>query len=305
MKKIISLLLCLVMLGAVSSNVFATSNELVIPENATIIEIDSNNFETYFDVVGILREEEVDSNRLKGVMMYGSDNVTCKSLNFINTLDQYYMDNAIAYYDENNELWTVSPFGVKEFISKSWGPFNQFSGIYDAKNNVLYYSSADNTNSKSIAYANFRENGMLVVAKYDTIAYGNPTIYKVTYMEARFKNRPYVTVSYDGNYISFDQKPVIENGRTLVPLRAIFEKIGATVDWDGTTQTVKATKGDISVSLTINNTTAYKNGEAIALDVPGKIINGRTLVPVRFIADCFGVDVKWVQETKTVVLTSK
>ena len=114
-----------------------------------------------------------------------------------------------------------------------------------------------------------------------------------------------ISVLYDGKRIGFDQLPVIENGRTLVPLRAIFEKIGATVEWDGDTQTVTATKGDVTVSLTINNTTATKNGQAITLDVPAKIINGRTLVPVRFVSDCFGVGVDWNGDIQSVILTSK
>lgn len=113
------------------------------------------------------------------------------------------------------------------------------------------------------------------------------------------------TVFYDGEKIKFDQIPVIENGRTLVPLRAIFEKIGADVEWNGDTKTVIATKGDITVSLTIDSTTATKNGEEITLDVPAKIISGRTLVPVRFVSDCFGVDVGWDGTMQRVSLTSK
>jgi len=112
------------------------------------------------------------------------------------------------------------------------------------------------------------------------------------------------TVSYNGEKIAFDQIPVIENGRTLVPLRAIFEKIGASVEWNADTQTVTAIKGDTTISLTVNNATANKNGEAVSLDVPAKIINGRTLVPVRFVADCFGVNVEWDGIMQRVTLTS-
>ena len=96
-----------------------------------------------------------------------------------------------------------------------------------------------------------------------------------------------------------------ENGRTLVPLRTIFEAIGADVSWDGATSTVTAVKGDTTVKLTLGSKTAYKNGNEVTLDVPAKAVNGRTLVPVRFIADCFDVDTKWVQEDWKVVLTSK
>lgn len=134
------------------------------------------------------------------------------------------------------------------------------------------------------------------------------------YAIMKYKDKQYViklnrgfipTVFYNGEKIKFDQIPVIENGRTLVPLRAIFEKIGATVEWDGGTQTVTASKGDTKISLTIDNPAASKNNETITLDVPAKIINGRTLVPVRFIADCFGVDVGWDEVMKKVTLETK
>ena len=118
-----------------------------------------------------------------------------------------------------------------------------------------------------------------------------------------FNENP-ISVIYNGEKIGFDQNPIIENGRTLVPLRAIFETLGATVDWDGATQTVTATKDSTKISLAIDNTLASKNGENISLDVPAKIVNGRTLVPVRFIADCFGVRVDWDGNTRKVILTS-
>ena len=111
------------------------------------------------------------------------------------------------------------------------------------------------------------------------------------------------TVTYNGKKIAFDQIPVIEEGRTLVPLRAIFETFGAQVSWDAATSTVTAKKGDTEVKLTIDNKTAYKNGKAIELEVPAKIINGRTLVPVRFVSDCFDVKVEWDSNLSRVILT--
>lgn len=114
-----------------------------------------------------------------------------------------------------------------------------------------------------------------------------------------------VGVELDGERITFDQDPILTSGRTLVPLRAIFEKLGAQVQWDDETQTVKATKGDTTITLTIDDVTAYKNDEVITLDVPAKIVNGRTLVPLRFISDCFDMDVQWNEEYQTVVLTTK
>lgn len=112
-----------------------------------------------------------------------------------------------------------------------------------------------------------------------------------------------ITVKVNGNQIQFDQPPVLENGRTLVPLRAIFEALRAEVSWDGNTQTVTAVKGETQISLQIGSTRMYVNGNIKTLDVPAKLINSRTLVPVRAISEAFGCNVDWVQDTQTVVIT--
>ena len=111
-----------------------------------------------------------------------------------------------------------------------------------------------------------------------------------------------IGVTVNGAEVSFDQPPIIVDNRTLVPLRAIFEAMGATVDWDQETQTVTSSKGDISVSLTIGSNTMYKNGSPVELDVPAQVVNGRTLVPVRAVSEAFGADVDWNQDTKTVII---
>lgn len=113
-----------------------------------------------------------------------------------------------------------------------------------------------------------------------------------------------ITVKLNGQLISFDQPPTIIDGRTLVPLRAIFEALGATVEWNGETQTVTSQKGSTSVSLSIDSKTMYKNGKAVTLDVPSQLINDRTLVPARAVAEAFGCDVDWDSDTKTVTITN-
>lgn len=124
-----------------------------------------------------------------------------------------------------------------------------------------------------------------------------------TYYKAKLKNPAVVSVHLNGQKLYFDQIPVIQEGRTLVPVRGIFEALGAEVLWDGDTRTVTAAKGDITVSLGIDKTVATKNGEEITLDVPAKIVSGRTMVPARFVADCFGVTVEWNQDLRQVILT--
>lgn len=113
-----------------------------------------------------------------------------------------------------------------------------------------------------------------------------------------------VTVTLDGEQVSFDQPPVIQDGRTLVPMRAIFEAMGASVDWDGATRTVTSVRDDVTIVLTIDSNAMVKNDQVIALEVPAQIQNGRTLVPLRAIADAFGADVHWDGATRSVTIVS-
>ena len=117
-----------------------------------------------------------------------------------------------------------------------------------------------------------------------------------------------IKVMVDERTVEFDQPPVLMNDRTLVPVRAIFEKLGAKVDWNSETRTVTATKDDITISLQIDNEEMNVNSDGqskkITLDQPPVIINNRTLVPVRAISEAFGAGVEWWPNTKTVAIDS-
>ena len=97
--------------------------------------------------------------------------------------------------------------------------------------------------------------------------------------------------------------PVVVSERTLVPVRAIIEAVGGTVDWNQDTQTATLTYNGDVIRLTIDSTTAYLNDEANELDVTPSIINERTMLPIRFIAEGFNFTVDWTQETQTVTIT--
>ena len=112
-----------------------------------------------------------------------------------------------------------------------------------------------------------------------------------------------IRVFIDNNQIEFDQPPVIENGRTLVPLRSVFEQLGAEVSWDDDTKTITGTKDGTKVVLKVGNYFATVNGAVVPLEVPAKISNGRTLVPVRFIAESINCAVGWQDSTKTIYIT--
>ena len=112
-----------------------------------------------------------------------------------------------------------------------------------------------------------------------------------------------ITVLLNGNAIEFDVAPIIENDRTLVPLRAIFEALGAEVEWDGATQTVISAKGDDTCIFQIGNDKMFVNGEAKTLDVAAKIIDNRTLIPLRAVSEAYSCNVEWDGATRTVTIT--
>lgn len=116
---------------------------------------------------------------------------------------------------------------------------------------------------------------------------------------------PEIKVVIDGETLETDQSPIIVNDRTLVPMRAIFEKLGASVDWNESAQAVTAVKGEREISLAIGGDVMRIDGEAKTLDVPAMLYNERTLVPVRAVSEALNCNVNWVGEENTVVITTK
>ena len=110
-------------------------------------------------------------------------------------------------------------------------------------------------------------------------------------------------ITTNGVAKALDVPAQIVDSRTLVPLRAIFEALGATVEWDGETRTVTSEMDGTNIKLTIDDKNLYVNGEAKVLDVPAMIIEGRTMVPARAVAEAYGATVAWDGETRTVTIT--
>ncbi|CAH1218632.1 hypothetical protein PAECIP111893_04459 [Paenibacillus plantiphilus] len=114
-----------------------------------------------------------------------------------------------------------------------------------------------------------------------------------------------IKVQLDGKQIAFDTKPQISNGSTLVPYRALAEKLKATVKYDSKTNKVSVVKGSKTVVLTIGSTNATINGKAVKLDAAPITKNGSTLVPLRFLGESLGVWVSWKASTATVSLETQ
>jgi hypothetical protein len=109
-----------------------------------------------------------------------------------------------------------------------------------------------------------------------------------------------VAVTVNGSPVSFDQPPVERVGRVYVPLRGVFEQLGASVVYDG--GRIDATRGTTTISLQIGSNTAIVNGAQTALDAPPFLIGARTLVPLRFVAQALGASVNYDGNTRTVAI---
>jgi hypothetical protein len=112
-----------------------------------------------------------------------------------------------------------------------------------------------------------------------------------------------IQVVVNGTFLDFDVPPQNINGRILVPMRVIFEEMGAVVVWDADTQTVFATKGDMVVVLVIGNCSPTINNTIIVIDQPGIFMKGRTLAPLRFVAEAFGGTVVWDPDDNIATIT--
>lgn len=114
-----------------------------------------------------------------------------------------------------------------------------------------------------------------------------------------------VRVLVDGHFLPLDSKPVIDEGSTLVPLRGIFEKLGAAVTWDDNSQSVTATREGTTIRLQVGSKEAAIDGRGWSLEVAPKLIDGSTMIPVRFVAEALGCEVHWDPANKLVLIKTK
>ena len=112
-----------------------------------------------------------------------------------------------------------------------------------------------------------------------------------------------INVSLNGNIVSFpNQQPVVVEGRTLIPLRGVFDNMGYSIDWDGETKTVTLKKNSDTLKIAIGQASIDVNGASTAIDVPAQIINGSTMLPLRAIATATGAEVLWDADSKTATI---
>lgn len=112
-----------------------------------------------------------------------------------------------------------------------------------------------------------------------------------------------ITVILNGKELSFEQPPYIENGTTMVPMRAIFEALGANISFDADSKTITSTKDGKTVSIILGYNIATVNSKNIKLSVSPKSVNGYSMVPLRFVSEAFGAKVEYNGIDKIITIT--
>lgn len=143
-----------------------------------------------------------------------------------------------------------------------------------------------------------------IVSNASNIEVTSETTTQVT--EKLTNNTNDILVFVDGKQVVFDQKPIIQNSRTLVPFRKIFEALDADVSWNNDTQQVKAKRNGIEISFVIGEKVLFINGkDTINMEVKPQIIKGRSMVPLRVISEALGVEVNWDNDERIITINTK
>jgi N-acetylmuramoyl-L-alanine amidase len=115
-------------------------------------------------------------------------------------------------------------------------------------------------------------------------------------------NEATVNLMIEGETVTPDAPPMIQNGRTLVPIRVIAEALGAAVEWDEKTRTATISRDRNTLKLQLNSTKAMQNGKTVNLDAPPAVRNQRMLLPLRFVGEALGATVGWDSTSRTVIV---
>lgn len=221
----------------------------------------------------------------------------------------------IEYYNRLNGLASIFPENATYNKSKAPGDF-------EISINISPYDKAANALCDGIEIgldADYVTDGDKILLKESYLMSLDNTVHEFEFQlisESGEYSSVYLTLSVidpgsepikviiDDEAMTFDADPFVVNDRTMVPFRAIFEKFGAQVTWDEENSIAGGILDEIEINLPINSETAYINGVPVELDAAATVMNDRTFVPLRFIAENFGAQVKWYEETRTAKITS-
>ena len=220
--------------------------------------------------------------------------------------------NLYIKYKETPEKLTLD-FARNVYNTATDVKFNVYA-IYGNKkvnitNDVLIYPYNSNKLNISKGTLKFKEPGNYnLLFEYqglrETISVTGLNANAFNYITNK-KPDNYINVKVYDQYIDFssiNQWPFIENGRTMVPLRAVFEVLNCNVKWEEDSKSAVVEYGTTKIIIPANSNTAYINGKANSLDVPAKIVNDRIMIPLRFVSEAIEKTVIWDDAEKTVLI---
>ncbi len=200
-----------------------------------------------------------------------------------------------------DEIYGVTASGFAESFTVNWlgGTIGKYADALSAGSDLFL------TYGKTLVYT----DAVKKLASFETVSSAFDTVTT----EGETDKEPEITevkltigqkTAYvNGEAKELDVAPIIRNGRTMLPVRFVADSFGALVLWNGATSTATVKTDDVEIKIVINSPVAFVNGEDILLDSPAFIENGRTYLPVRFVADNLGATVAWDGATSTATLT--
>ena len=313
MKKLLATVLAVVMLLSLFPAIsFADSADIALKSDKTYIVLGPDGFTTY----GAWKST-TDTTGYK-IITGGADS----NINITDTADisvclpkdgtykiytlskDFTTGPGIRFYDV--KLGSVITFrtgnhGQAGFFWQSSDTFTSYGGemtlsLVDSSGNYARCAAVVITDDLSFDPTNDKAAVDKLIAEHQykvgDLSYAAPTL------EGRPDSE--IAVNLNNSWMTFDVDPVLMNDRTMVPFRAIFEALGCTVSWDDENQTAMGVRNGLKIELPIGSTTAKVGGKGKTLDQPAVLKDGRTLVPLRFVSEALGAQVKWDDATQTV-----
>ncbi len=179
--------------------------------------------------------------------------------------------------------------------------YNTERDTYEVLNEIINTTAEDVKNSADV-YRKLAQDGIISTVGKESDIRANSDMFD-TIIDPF--GAAAISITIDGNTVKTDTDPIMRNGSVLVPMRAVFEEMGCSVEWDDSEKKVTVSKDGINVTVTIGANTMNVNGKEITLDIPAEIVNERTMIPVRAVSEALECNVDWNEDSNTVVITSR
>lgn len=206
-----------------------------------------------------------------------------------------------AYFDH---IYKIENGEFVQLHMGDYGAEDNSQVKYDKEDNPIYIYTWDDrivTQSQYNELLNDYYNKYLPVYAHDEVCDINEIINKIKNYKSKDESQN-IKVILNGKEIIFNENPYIENGTTRVPMRAIFEALGTTVDYNATTKTITASKDATVIELVTGASTAKINGKEMTLTASVENKNGYTMVPLRFVSEALGAEVLWDGNIKVITI---